>query len=76
MEVLEVLVEVLEVLEEVFEVLREVLEFLVVLKEVLEDLLLNLEILQVTPTHFAAVFRLDGTGTSSLSVTLHWSLRR
>lgn len=72
MEVLEVLVEVLEevrevlqVLEEVLEVLQEVLgevlEFLVVLMEVLEDLLSNLEVLQVTPTHFAAVFRLDGT---------------
>lgn len=60
-EVLQVLEEVLEVLQEVLEVPGEVLEFLVVLMEVLEDLLSNLEVLQVTPTHFAAVFRLEGT---------------
>lgn len=59
--VLQVLEEVLEVLQEVLEVLGEVLEFLVVLMEVLEDLLSNLEVLQGTPTHFAAVFKLDGT---------------
>lgn len=59
--VLQVLEEVLEVLQEVLEVLGEVLEFLVVLMEVLEDLFSNLEVLQGTPTHFAAVFKLDGT---------------
>lgn len=51
----------MKVLEEVRVVLGEVLEFLVVLMEVLEDLLSNLEVLQGTPTHFAAVFKLDGT---------------
>lgn len=61
LEEVRVVLQVLEVLQEVLEVLGEVLEFLVVLMEVLEDLLSNLEVLQGTPTHFAAVFKLDGT---------------